>query len=48
VRQGIESKAGFLQKPFTLTALAGKVREVLDAAAPGCEATESQPVVEAK
>ena len=48
VRQGIESKAGFLQKPFTLTALAGKVREVLDTAAPGCEATESQPMVEAK
>jgi two-component system cell cycle sensor histidine kinase/response regulator CckA len=48
VRQGIESKAGFLQKPFTLTALAGKVREVLDAAAPGCEAAESRPMVEVK
>jgi hypothetical protein len=31
-----------------LTALAGKVREVLDAAAPGCGAAESQQAVEVK
>jgi two-component system cell cycle sensor histidine kinase/response regulator CckA len=48
VRHGVEAKAGFLQKPFTLTALAGKVREVLDAAEPGCGAAESQPLAEVK
>jgi CheY-like chemotaxis protein len=48
VQHGVEAKAGFLQKPFTLTALAGKVREVLDAAAPGCGAAESQPLVKVK
>jgi DNA-binding NtrC family response regulator len=31
VQHGIEPATGFLQKPFTLKALAGKVREVLDA-----------------
>jgi PAS domain S-box-containing protein len=48
VQHGVEAKAGFLQKPFTLTALAGKVREVLDAVAPGCGAAESQQAVEVK
>ena len=35
-QHGVEATSGFLQKPFTLTALGGKVREVLDAAAPAC------------
>lgn len=32
-RQGIDSASAFLQKPFSLSALGRKVREVLDAAA---------------
>ena len=31
VQHGVEVACGFLQKPFTLAALAGKVREILDA-----------------
>jgi two-component system, cell cycle sensor histidine kinase and response regulator CckA len=46
VQHGVEAAAGFLQKPFTLTALAGKVREVLDAAAPGGGEAEPLRLVE--
>ena len=31
VQHGVEASSGFLQKPFTLTAMGEKVREVLDA-----------------
>ncbi len=48
VQHGVEATSGFLPKPFTLTALAGKVREVLDAAVPGCGGADSQPLVEVK
>ncbi|MGB9106544.1 MAG: response regulator, partial [Terriglobales bacterium] len=48
VQHGVEATAGFLPKPFTLTALAGKVREVLDAAVPGSGEAESPPLVEVK
>jgi two-component system cell cycle sensor histidine kinase/response regulator CckA len=47
-QHGVEATSGFLPKPFTLTALAGKVREVLDAAVPGCGAAEPLPLVEVK
>jgi two-component system cell cycle sensor histidine kinase/response regulator CckA len=47
-RHGVEATAGFLQKPFTLTALGGRVREVLDAAEAGCGAAESPQPVEVK
>ncbi len=48
VQHGIEATSGFLQKPFSLTALADKVRDVLDAAVPGCGESESQRLVELK
>ncbi|MBZ5513137.1 MAG: PAS domain S-box protein [Acidobacteriia bacterium] len=45
---GVEATSGFLPKPFTLTALAGKVREVLDQAVPASGEAESLPLAEAK
>ncbi|MGZ4817008.1 MAG: PAS domain S-box protein [Terriglobales bacterium] len=42
VRQGIESTSGFLQKPFTLTALANKVRQVLDADVTQAKASDAE------
>ena len=47
-QHGVEATSGFLQKPFTLTALAGKVREVLGAAVPGFGEAESRPQGEVK
>jgi signal transduction histidine kinase/ActR/RegA family two-component response regulator len=41
VQHGIEAASGFLQKPFTLASLGHKVREVLEAAVPGCGEAES-------
>jgi len=48
VQHGVEATSGFLQKPFTLTALADKAREVLDAAVPGRGEAESLPLGEVK
>jgi CheY-like chemotaxis protein len=47
-QHGVEATSGYLPKPFTLTALAGKVREVLDETVPARGKPESLPLVEVK
>ena len=43
VQHGIDAASGFLQKPFTLSALGQKVREVLEAAGAGQQSGQQEP-----